>query len=69
VGCNAAWSVGSQPTFGKNMLPPPSGSKNKPSKETCHLLRTTRPYIVEDKTLRFHDLPASHWLAGSGYDS
>jgi hypothetical protein len=32
-GYNAIWSVESQPTSQRNMSPPCSGSKNKPSKK------------------------------------
>jgi hypothetical protein len=33
LGYNAVYFVGSQPTFRRNMSPPSTGSKNKPSKK------------------------------------
>jgi hypothetical protein len=40
LGNNAVKSVESQPAFRRNMSPPSSGSKNKPSKNSgCYLLQ------------------------------
>jgi hypothetical protein len=35
LGYNAVYSVEEEPTFRKNISPPSSGSKNKPSEKHC----------------------------------
>jgi hypothetical protein len=64
LGYNAMYRTESQPTFRRNMSPPSSGSKNKPSKNLLATFFMLVTFLTSSSTLNMEATCSSKTLVG-----